>query len=165
MLSPTELIVTNMLSNVSYVHISSCSQQQIAFEQKQIQTEIDSKNYQILGLGTSGTGTLWSMLVFRNKEYANKSKFGASCAFLKVCKLSNSDALAKLDCSTVPYMNMVKDYLLVINLDILNNQDIDKYNDYLNLVNLKLPTSLNCLFRQKLQIKLLTLRHKGVYQR
>lgn len=126
--------------------------------------EFDSNNYQILGVATSASKNLWSFLLYRNKDYVHQSKYSPSTAFLNVCKLNSQDSFIKLINLNLEHMNKVQDLIMAINLDIFNNQDTEKYTNYLDLNKLNFPPQLNDAFIQKLQIKLIILRKFAAYQ-
>lgn len=158
-------MITTITAAVKYIKITCPTKEELNIEEQIVEHEFDSNNYQILGVASSKSKNLWSFLLYRNKDYVHQSKNTASTAFLNVCKFSSHDSFIKLINLNLDYMNKAQDLIMAINLDIFNNQDTEKYINYLDLNKLSFPPQLNDAFIQKLQIKLIISRKMAAFQK
>ncbi|XP_075162199.1 uncharacterized protein LOC142234877 [Haematobia irritans] len=160
-----EFATTSITSTITYVQISCPSAEEILLEPQQIDHNMDTTNLQILGISVSKSRNLWTFLLSRNKDYTHQSKIPQNATFLTVCKINKLDSLTKLININLTTMDVAQDLVIAINLDIINNQSLDKYVEYLNLEHLTCPRVFNDAFLQKLQIKLLIVRFIAKYQK
>ncbi|XP_061393841.1 uncharacterized protein LOC133329383 [Musca vetustissima] len=164
-ISSEEFIVTTILGIITYIRINCPSHEELIIETQNIDHDLDTTNLQILGVAASESRSLWSFFLSRNKDYTHQSKHSPNTAFISVCKISNHDSLIKLININLNTMDVAKDLVLSINLDIINNLNADKYNEFMSLSRLSIPKILNDAYLQKLQIKLLIVRNFAKYQK
>lgn len=163
-ISKNEFIITTITGCVRYVRVVCPSKSELIIEGQEVEHDFDSSNYQLVGVAASSSKNLWSLLLYRNKEYVHQSKFSLNSVFLNVCKLSTQDSFTSLMNVNVKHMNIAQDLIMAINLEIFNSMDLDKYINYLPLEDLGFPKRFNDIFLQKLQIKLIIVRKFAKYQ-
>ncbi|XP_073839621.1 uncharacterized protein [Musca autumnalis] len=164
-ISANEFIITSIVGNITYVRISCPSTEELVLETQNIEHDLDITNLQILGMATSKSRSLWTFFLSRNKDYTHQSKHSPNSAFVSVCKISNHDSLIKLINLNLTTMDGAIDLVMAINLDIINNLEMDKYQDFMNLNRLNPPKIVNDALLQKLQIKLIIVRNVAKYQK
>lgn len=153
------------MGTIKSIKLLCPTKEELNIEEQLIEHEFDSSNYQLLGVKASSSKNLWSFLLYRNKDYVHQSKYSATSVLLNVCKLSSYDSFLKLINLNLKNMNIVKDLVLAIDLDIFNNMELDKYLDYLSLDKLKFPEQINDAFLQKFQIKIIVTRKMATHQK
>uniref|UniRef100_A0A1A9UW60 Transcription factor IIIC 90kDa subunit N-terminal domain-containing protein n=1 Tax=Glossina austeni TaxID=7395 RepID=A0A1A9UW60_GLOAU len=164
-LNDMEYIITTIVGHIKCIRISCPSSEELKIDEDFIQHNFDTANMQILGICCSKNRCLWSVMLHRNKEYLHNSKYTNATAFLNVVKLNNQDALIRLRNVNIKIMDDVQDLIMTIGLDIFNNIEMDKYNEFFNIGQIKMPKVLNDAFLQKMQIKLFITRNVAKHQR
>uniref|UniRef100_A0A1A9WAW2 Transcription factor IIIC 90kDa subunit N-terminal domain-containing protein n=1 Tax=Glossina brevipalpis TaxID=37001 RepID=A0A1A9WAW2_9MUSC len=165
LLNDMEYIITTIIGQIICIRISCPSLEELKIDENVIQHHLDTVNMQILGICCSKNRCLWSVMLYRNKEYLHNSKYSNATAFLSVLKLNNEDSLIRLRNWNINVMDDVQDLLMAIGLDIFNNLQIDKYNEFFNIGQIKIPKILNDTFMQQMQIKLFITRNIAKHQR
>lgn len=165
MISPTEFVITTIMSTINRLRITCPAETILSIESQSIEHEIDTANLQILGIAISKSRNLWTILLSRNKDYTHQSKFSQNSTFVSVSKVSNQDSLTKLINLNLKTMDMARDLVLAVNLDVFNNLQVERYCEFVNLNRLNYPKTMNDAFLQKLQIKLLIVRYFAKYQK
>ncbi|XP_030372005.1 uncharacterized protein LOC115622247 [Scaptodrosophila lebanonensis] len=142
------------LKRVELTLSMSNKQTQLSLSMEPIEIE-DCENYQLLGVFCSRHKNLLSVLHYRNEESEVTTALARHATTIRLGKLHKSSALDQLSVVLEPNkpMNHYVDILAEMRLEVLNQMNIERYEQFASLENMELDEEATEAQQMQLQLK------------